>query len=151
MNKPKLELFLEKPVRLTLLKDKCYEGENSYGRFYLYNVRDENGIEFSYFADAPIHQLIQEHKLKAGSSFVLQRVATMNGKKMGSKVEFSIIGEPEPIQHVTKTPVSDGLKEILLQCVLDAADVIRASGVQLGNDELQRLATTLFIQRAKNA
>lgn len=151
MNKPKLELLLDRPIKLTLLKDKPYIGQNNYGEFYLYSAKDENGVEYSYFADAPIHQLIQEHKLKAGSSFVLQRVATMNGKKMGSKVEFSIIGEPEPVLPAVKTTVSDGLKEILLQCVIDAADVIRSSGVQLGNDELQRLATTLFIQRAKNA
>lgn len=70
---------------------------------------------------------------------------------MGAKVEFSIIGEAEP-QHTTPAPQgSDNLKEILLQCVIDAADVIRSSGIQLGNDELQKLATTLFIQRAKNA
>jgi hypothetical protein len=41
------------------------------------------------------------------------------------------------------------LKAILLQCVVDAADIVRDSGVQLGNDELQRLAVTLFITRSK--
>lgn len=150
MNKPKLDLLLDKPIKLTLLKDKPYIGQNNYGEFYLYSAKDENGVEYSYFADASIHNLIQDHKLKSGSSFVLQRVAVMNGKKMSSKVEFSIIGEPEPSPQSPKTSVSDGLKEILLQCVIDAADVIRLSGIQLGNDELQKLATTLFIQRAKN-
>jgi hypothetical protein len=33
----------------------------------------------------------------------------------------------------------------------DGAAVIRDSGIQMGNDELQKLATTLFIQRAKAA
>lgn len=150
-NKPKLELLQGVPTKLTLLKDKPYIGNNNYGEFYLYSAKDENGVEYSYFAETPIHQLIQEHKLKAGSSFVLQRVAVMNGKKMSSKVEFSIIGEPEPVLPSEKTPVSDGLKEILLQCLIDANDVIRSSGIQMGNDELQKLATTLFIQRAKNA
>jgi hypothetical protein len=51
----------------------------------------------------------------------------------------------------TATADTDNLKGILLQCVKDAAEVIRDSGIQLGNDELQKLATTLFIQRAKNA
>jgi hypothetical protein len=40
---------------------------------------------------------------------------------------------------------------ILLPYAKDAAEVIRNSGIQLGNDELQKLATTLFIQRAKAA
>lgn len=138
------------PTKLTLLKDKPYIGQNNYGEFYLYSAKDDQGIEYSYFADAPIHQLIQEHKLKAGSSFVLQRVATQNGKKMGSKVEFSIIGEPAPVQQTASPAGSDKLKELLLQCVRDAADVVKAAGIQFNNDELQKLATTLFIQRSRN-
>jgi hypothetical protein len=149
INKPKLELLLDKPIKLTLLKDKPYVGQNNYGEFYLYSAKDDQGIEYSYFADASIHNLIQEHKLKAGSSFVLQRVATMNGKKMGSKVEFSIIGEPEPFQQTASPAGSDKLKELLLQCVRDAADVVKAAGIQFNNDELQKLATTLFIQRSR--
>ena len=151
MNKPKLELLLEKPIQLTLLKDKPYIGNNNYGEFYLYSTKDDQGIEYSYFADASVHNLIQEHKLKSGSSFVLQRVAVMNGKKMSSKVEFSIIGEPEAPASATVTPGSDNLKEILLQCLIDAVEVVKSAGIQFSNDELQKLATTLFIQRARNA
>ncbi|MHB1050592.1 MAG: hypothetical protein ACYC09_10965 [Bacteroidota bacterium] len=150
MNKPKLELLLDKPIKLTLLKDKPYVGQNNYGEFYLFNVKDEQGIEYSYFADASIYNMILEHKLKAGSSFVLQRVAVMNGKKMSSKVEFSIIGEPEPVQQTPSSVGSDNLKELLLQCVRDAADVVKAAGIQFNNDELQKLATTLFIQRSRS-
>jgi hypothetical protein len=43
----------------------------------------------------------------------------------------------------------DGLKAIMLQCVQDAAEIVRDSGVQLDNDELQRLAVTLFITQSK--
>ena len=151
MNKPKLELLLDRPIKLTLLKDKPYVGQNNYGEFYLYSAKDENGVEYSYFADASIHNLIQEHKLKSGSSFVLQRVAMMNGKKMSSKVEFSIIGEPEPVQQTPSSVGSDNLKELLLLCVRDAAEVVKEAGIQFNNDELQKLATTLFIQRSRNA
>ena len=38
-----------------------------------------------------------------------------------------------------------------LKCVKDVAEVIRDSGIQLANDELQKLATTLFIARSKAA
>ncbi len=38
-----------------------------------------------------------------------------------------------------------------MQCVRDAADDIKSAGIQFSNDELQKLATTLFIQRARNA
>lgn len=151
MNKPKLELLLDKPIKLTLLKDKPYVSENSYGPFYLYSTKDENGIEYSYFAENSIHQLIQEHKLKAGSSFVLQRVATMNGKKTGSKVEFSIIGEPEPTSTSPLSPSADNLKSILLTCLKDAADAVREAGLQFNSQEVERIAVAIFIQRSRNA
>jgi len=117
----------------------------------LYSAKDDQGIEYSYFADASVHNLIQEHKLRTGNSFVVQRVAVMNGKKISSKVEFSIIGEAEPQAVIPPVPGSDNLKEILLQCLVDAAEVVKSAGIQFSNDELQKLATTLFIQRARNA
>ena len=147
-----MDLQLEKPIQLTLLKDKPYIGNNNYGEFYLYSAKDTQGIEYSYFADASVHSLIQEHKLKSGNSFVVQRVAVMNGKKMSSKVEFSIIGESEPLPSaIPLLPGSDNLKEILLQCLIDAAEVVKSAGIQFSNEEVQKLATTLFIQRARNA
>lgn len=152
MNKPKLELLLDKPVQLTLLKDKPYVGNNNYGEFYLYSVKDDDGIEYSYFAEASVHALIQEHKLKSGSSFILKKVASQNGKKLSSKVEFSIVGESDPLPNNTPLiPGADNLKEVLLQCLKDAVEVVKTAGIQFSNDEVQKLATTLFIQRAKNA
>lgn len=151
VNKPKLDLLLDKPIKLSLLKDKPYVGNNNYGEFYLYSVKDSDGIEYSYFATADVHELIQQHKMKTGSSFILKKVASMNGKKMVPKIEFSIIGEPEPMHQTPPSLGSDNLKEILLQCLVDAAEVVKSAGIQFSNDELQKLATTLFIQRARNA
>jgi len=56
---------------------------------------------------------------------------------------------PETTHQQGTFPDTDNLKSILLQCVKDAADVILDSGIQLGNDELQKLATTHCIQQAK--
>lgn len=151
VNKPKLDLLLDKPIKLSLLKDKPYVGNNNYGEFYLYSVKDNDGIEYSYFATSDVHELIQLHKLKTGSSFILKKVASMNGKKMVPKIEFSIIGEPEPMPQAATSQGSDNLKELLLQCVRDAADVVKEAGIQFSNDEIQKLATTLFIQRSRNA
>ena len=132
--------------RLKLQRNSPITGTNGYGQYYLYPVVTEQGVEESFFAPEPIHNIIQESKLKAGDEFILSRV--QNGKPGSSKLELSLVSVAEPSPVTSQT---DGLKEILLQCVKDAADVIRSSGVQFGNDELQKLATTLFIQRAKNA
>jgi hypothetical protein len=142
--KPKTDVALGQSKRLRLLKDAII-GTNDYGKYYLYQVVTEQGIEESFFAPEPIHNIIQENKLKTGDEFILSRV--QNGKPGSSKLELSLVSVAE---QTPKTSQTDGLKEILLQCVKDAAEVIRSSGVQLGNDELQKLATTLFIQRAKN-
>ena len=52
-NKPKLELALNERVRLKLLKDKCFEGQNSYGAYYLYSV-EHDGVEKIIFITPPI-------------------------------------------------------------------------------------------------
>jgi hypothetical protein len=115
------------------------------GKYYLYSVADEDGIEMAYFANESVHNLIQSNLLKAGSMIQLTKKAR--------GIEFSIIGQAvtETPSGVTPEPTGDGLKAIILQCVKDAADIVRDSGVQLGNDELQRLAVTLFITRSKAA
>ena len=68
-------------------------------------------------------------------------------------VEFAIVVQAvrEVSTAVALEPATDNLIAIMLQCVKDAADIVRDSGVQLGNDELQRLAVTLFITRSKAA
>lgn len=148
MNKPKLDLILDRPIKLTLLKDKPYIGNNNYGEFYLYSVKDDEGVEYSYFAETHIHTLIQEHKLKSGSSFILTKIASQNGKKISAKVEFSIVGESEQPSQIF--PGQDNLKDLMLQCLIDASEVVKQAGLQFSNDELQKLATTIFIQRCRN-
>lgn len=66
---------------------------------------------------------------------------------MGSKVEFSIVGEAE--EPTSPASSGDGLKELLLQCVRDAASVLKEAEIQASNDDLLKLAITLMIQRSK--
>ena len=143
----KLEPALNQEVRVKLLRDKPYTGDNSVGKYFLYSVVDlSTGEEKAFFAPDYIHDIIVAKHLGKDSEFILRKVPFQNGSKITSKLEISVVSV------AAKGPVSsetDGLKEILLQCVKDAAEVIRSSGVQLGNDELQKLATTLFIQRTR--
>jgi hypothetical protein len=154
-NKPKLDLALNETVRLRLLKDKCYEGQNSYGPFFLYSV-EHDGIEKIIFLTAPIHNAIVEAKLTTGDEFILRKTAVQNGKKLTPQISIEFVERlqvaPIPVVALGTVAVpQDNLKAIMLQCVKDAAEIVRDSGVQLGNDELQRLAVTLFITRSKAA
>ncbi len=157
-SKPKLELALNESVRLKLLKDKCYEGMNGYGAFFLYSV-EHDGTEKAFFATTEIHNAIVSAKLKTGDEFILRKTAVQTGKRLTPQISIEFVERLQttatPDHHIPD-PVDgalthDNLKEILLQCVKDAAEVIRNSGIQMGNDELQKLATTLFITRSKNA
>ncbi len=143
---------------LRLLKDKCFEGQNSYGSYFLYTV-EHDGIEKIIFLTPPIHNAIVEAKLTTGDEFILRKTAVQNGKKLTPQISIEFVERtataPIPAA-VSATSVEtavpqDNLKAIMLQCVKDAADIVRDSGVQLGNDELQRLAVTLFITRSKTA
>src|SRR5258706_4858137 len=94
-NNPKLELKLTEEVRVKLLRDKCFEGNNNYGPFYLYSV-SQDGIEKSFFAPADIHSQIVAHNLKTGSEFILRKVAAQNGKKITGELVFEAVSN-QPI------------------------------------------------------
>jgi hypothetical protein len=139
-NRPKLELKVNQEVKLRLLKDKAYIGESSVGKYFLYSVKNvDTGEELSFFAPENIHEAIVSQSLNAGSEFMLKR---SNGK-----FEFSLIGKSATPEQ-TRT---DNLRDIMLQSVKDAEDVVEKSGIQFSNDELQKFATTMFIARAKQA
>ena len=63
-NRPKVELSLNQEAKLTLTKDRCYEGSNSFGTYYLYSV-EQDGQEKSFFATPDVHQQILENGLKS--------------------------------------------------------------------------------------
>jgi len=55
---------------------------------------------------------------------------------------------PPPNGNGNGSHVEDSLRDMLLQCVVDADSIIKSAGVQV-SDELQKLATTLFIARTR--
>ena len=141
--KPKVEVAFGESTRLRLLRNEPITGSSSFGNYWLYPVVTETGTEESFFAPEPVHNVIKEHNLKAGDEFILSRV--QNGKPGSTKLEISIIGKTEP------EPSTDNLKQLLLASVRDAVDIVKEAGIQFSNDEIQKLATTLFIQRSRLA
>lgn len=148
--KPKLDLQLNQPVRIKLLKPSPYIGENRMGKYYLYSVADENGIEMAYFATEPVHNLIQTNQLKVGSLIQLTKKAR--------GIEFSIIGQavPEPTPaaplHVVSAeqPAGDRLKEIMLQSLQDAIEIAKAlTGAPFQGEDIRSIANCLFIARTR--
>lgn len=146
----KVELALNSEAKLTLTKDKCYEGTNAYGAYYLYSVEQEGDVK-SFFATPEVHQQILESGIRTGDQFLIRKKAVQNGRKVMAKVEFEVLSRqptPPPNGNGNGSHVEDSLRDMLLQCVVDADSIIKSAGIQV-SDELQKLATTLFIARTR--
>jgi len=128
--------------RLKLQRNSPITGTNGYGQYYLYPVVTEQGIEESFFAPEPLHNIIKEHKLKAGDEFILSRV--QNGKPGSSKLELSLVSPSSPQAH------ADNLKEIMRQCLSEAIDITRSfTDVPFQNDDVRAICSSLFIARTR--
>ncbi len=141
---PKLELKLNESARVKLLRDKAYEGQSNYGPYFLYTV-EEAGIEKSFFAPEEVHAQIQAHGLKAGSEFLLKKVAAQNGKKINGQLVFEPInGEAHPDPKPANA--SDNFKELMRQSIEDAVEISKA----VPGLDVQRIGTAIFIARTKS-
>ena len=152
----KVELALNQEIRLRLLKDKCYIGENSVGKYFLYStVNTETGEEMAFFAPEEIHAIIIERGFGKGSEFTIKKIALQNGKKIGSKLELSLVSSVLPAPPAsTPQPVSqahaDNLKETMRQCLTEAIDIVRSlPDIPFQNDDIRAICASLFIARTK--
>lgn len=139
--------------RLKLQRNEPITGSSSAGKWWLYPIVTEQGIEESFFAPEPIHNIIKENNLKAGDEFILSRV--QNGKPGSSKLELSLVSSalpstpastPQPVSHAH----ADNLKETMRQCLSEAIDIVRSlPDIPFQNDDIRAICASLFIARTK--
>jgi hypothetical protein len=143
-NPPKVELELNQEARFRILKP-VYAGQSSFGKFFLYSVKDlETGETRSLFATEEIHSIIEEKQLGVGSEFLLKRV--LNGKKGSSKLELSIVGKA--LEH--QEPSDDNLRVIMEKCLKDAVEVTKAvTTIPFQNEDVRAICSCLFIARTR--
>ena len=156
--RPQVELPLNIPTTLVMLKNTCYEGENAYGTYYLYSVEHE-GVEKAFFASPDIHQKIVESKLIAGSAFTLTKIAAQNGKRVSSQIMFEIPMNGKAVKE--SLPLSkngngelphDNFKQIMSQSLREAIEITKAiSNVTFVNEDIQKICSCLFIARTRTA
>jgi hypothetical protein len=146
--KPKVDLALNSEAKLTLTKDKCYEGTNAYGAYYLYSVEDE-GEGKSFFATPEVHQQILESGIRTGDQFLIRKKAVQNGRKVMAKVEFEVISkQPSPPSHGNGH--SDDFKALMKACVAEAVEITKeVNTIPWQNEDVRSIALTMFIQRAR--
>jgi hypothetical protein len=147
--KPKVEIGLNESVQLTLLKDKALVGENSYGPYFMYSVRDQEE-EKVLFATSDVHKQILEGGLKSGDSFELKRVAMQNGRKLTSSFAFSILEKKNGNRQENHLTEGDRFRELMERSLEDAISATKAvNSVQWDVDSIRSIALSLFIQRVR--
>ena len=89
MERKKLELDLNKPVKIELLQDQCLIGTSRYGEYYLYNVRNGGNEELSYFADKEVHEKLKE--LHKGDKVEICKRAEQKGNKIVTSFDVKVL------------------------------------------------------------
>jgi hypothetical protein len=137
----------ETPLKLKLLRDQPHVGDNGHGKYFLYSVQDEAGIEFAWFAPQDIHDVIQTNSLKAGSEILVKRVQA-NGKKGVTKIELSILGTVSKEEQ--SAPLGDDLKGIMQLCLQEAVEITKSvAGIPFQNEDVRAICSCLFIARTR--
>jgi hypothetical protein len=141
--KPKLELKMNETTKVKLLKDKCYEGTNTSGPYYLYSV-EQDGTEKSFFAPENINKSILAHGLRSGSEFIIKKIASKNGKSITGELVF------EALSNVKSNGQEDNFKIVMEQSLREAVEITKSIiTIPFQNEDVQKIASCLFIARTR--
>lgn len=140
MERKKLELDLNKPVKIELLQDQCLIGTSRYGEYYLYNIRNGGNDELSYFADKEVHEKLKD--LRKGDKVEICKRAEQKGSKIITSFEVKVLKNETPAVSSSK----DNYFETMLASYQDALNIQEKLN---GMVDVNRIAITLFIARSK--
>lgn len=157
MEKQKLTLELNKPVRLKLMYDEPRTGSSQYGEYFLYSLTDGEQ-EYSFFANEKTHQ--QMSHLGRGETVELIKLASQRGKAVITEIIATGIkngngnGNGKDTKSVSKPdevikpdiPSEDKLFELMLKSL---GDSIRMQKLLDSKIDVERIGITLFIARSR--
>jgi hypothetical protein len=145
MERKKLELELNKPVKIELIQDQCLIGTSRYGEYYLYSVRNGGNEELSYFADKEVHEKIRD--LKRGDKVEICKKAEQKGSKIVTTFDVKVLpNNVESPERVNNKNLDDNYYDLMLTSCKDAVRIQNELG---GLMDAKSLAVTLFIARSK--
>ncbi len=144
MNKPKLELEVNKPTRIQLLTDNPKTGKSSYGEWFLYNLRNGDGTtEYTYFAPPEVHEVLKN--MKAFDEVIITKLASQRGKKVVTTYDIKKVDRIEDTESTKSAPNNSYLSA--MEQSFEEAIAIQNKFNGMAN--VNQIAITLFIQRTK--
>ncbi len=141
--KPKLELELNKPVKIELLQDQPLIGTSRYGDYTLYSVRNGNGEEYSFFPDKEVHEKLKD--LKRGDKVEICKRAEQKGSKIVTSFDVKVLNSNSSSSSPTQSN-KDNYFQTMLSSYQDAQKIQEELN---GMVDVNRIAITLFIARSK--
>ena len=140
--KPKLELELNKLVKVEILQDQPLIGTSRYGEYYLYSVRNGNGEEYSFFPDKEVHEKLKD--LKRGDRVEICKKAEQKNSKIITSYDVKILNNNS--SSIPTQSNKDNYFETMLSSYQDAQKIQEELN---GMVDVNRIAITLFIARSK--
>lgn len=144
--KPKLDLILNKPLVIRLMQSSPAKGESMYGKWWLYNVEDDNHKEHSFFAPEQVQKFIEENQIRKGDVIQITKTMVKNGRNNVLDFQIELISrntEPETKQTGSH---SDDIA-IMKDCLKSAIELQSELGPVV---DVNRIALSLYISRSKN-
>ena len=137
---------------MKLLKDKPYEGKNSYGPYSMFSV-EHDGVEKAFFASPELSAQISELKLGVGDIVTLKKIPIQDGKKIVSKIVLDVVSRHETpgaeTSH-TSNAQCDQLMGLMRTSLQEAVQLAReVTGLTWDNESVFKIASCLFIARTR--
>lgn len=143
--KPKLELDLNRPVKIEILQDQPLIGTSRFGEYYLYNVRNGNGQEYSFFPDKQVHEKLKD--LRKGDKVEICKKAEQKGSKIVTTFDLKVLqNSVDSPENASRKNIDDNYYNLMLNSCRDAVRIQNELG---GLMDAKSLAVTLFIARSK--
>ncbi|MBX3006962.1 MAG: hypothetical protein KF816_02940 [Melioribacteraceae bacterium] len=143
MERPKMELEVNKPTRIKLLFNDCVEGSSKYGKYYLYAIQNGDGAsEYSLFAADELHKQLK--LFKKDDELMVTKLAASRGNKI--VVTWDVQKLEKPMEDNSPTPNEDVFYTAMEKSFNEA---LRLQNRFNGMANVNQIAITLFIQRTK--
>jgi hypothetical protein len=143
MERPKMELEVNKPTRIKLLFNDCVEGSSKYGKYYLYAIQNGDGAsEYSLFAADELHKQLKQ--FKKDDELLVTKLAASRGNKI--VVTWDVQKMEKPMEDNPPTSNEDVFYTAMEKSFDEA---LRIQNRFNGMANVNQIAITLFIQRTK--
>ena len=143
MERKKLELEVNKPIRLALLFDKPLLGESKFGEYYMYGVKNGD-TEYSFFAPLSVHEKLKSKQ--RGTAFTITKTAQQKGKKLVTDFEIKFLDNGiKKGKNAEPKSEENGYYEAMLKSYEESSKIQN----HFSAVNINQCAVTLFIARTK--